>query len=686
MTDISRLRNVAFVGPHHSGKTSLVEAILDHCGAIARRGSVADGSATTDYEPECIEHKQSTCVGFAHAMCQGSTSSSPGVDLNIIDCPGFIDFLEETKLALLAADAAVIVLDAEPGRIKQTQALVDFIESRKMPHLFVVNKADRPGADFSATLQALRETFGGHVVAQQLPIGQGENFTGYVDLITQKAHTFSGKTTTEAPIPADMTAAVGKARETLLEALSDFDDHLMEELLEGVEPPLAEVEHDLCEDCSHDKILPVLVASALSGNGVSALIDAIEREFPSPATQPPLDAEGIAIPPRADGPVIAQICKTFILPQAGKLSVARIISGTLTQEKLLVNHSREDAKLRAAGLFRLQGKKQEVIKEAGPGSIVAIARLENAFTGDTLVTDGAKILLPRVQISEPVFAQAIRPKDRLDEAKLSQMLARLIEEDPTLKLQRAEFTNELQLLGGGEAHVHTAAERLERKYNVKVELSAPTIPYRETISGATEIHSRYKHQTGGHGQFGDVWLRIEPRERGHGVTFAETIVGGAVPRQFFPAVEKGVHDAVEKGALGGFPVVDLHVTLFDGSFHDVDSSEASFKIATAMGMREGLPKCGPVLLEPIIRVLVTVPNNYTSTVISQLSGKRGQILGFIPHASKAGHDMVTALVPQVEMSRYMTELRTATQGLGSYSWTHERFDVVPGKVAATIAH
>ena len=679
MTDISRRRNVAFVGPHHSGKTTLVDAILDHCGATSRRGSVADGSAVTDYEPECIEHKQSTCVGFAHADCRD-------VDLNIIDCPGFVDFFEETKLALLGADAAVVVIDAEPGRIAQTQSLIEFIESRRMPHLFVVNKLDRPGADFEATLAMLRQAYGGHVVAQQLPLGQGEHFSGYVDLIAQKAYTFNGKVPAETAVPGELSGAVAKARETLLEALSDFDDHLLEELLEGVEPPLEEIERDLCEDCSHDKVLPVVVAAGLAGHGVAALIDAIEREFPSPLTQPPLDAEGRPIEPRADGPVIVQVCKTFIQPQAGKLSVARVITGTLTPENTLVNRSQGDAKLRSSGLFRLQGKKQEPVKEAGPGSIVAIARLEEAHTGDTLVSDNAKVLLPRVQIVEPVFSAAIRPKDRLDEAKLSQMLARLRDEDPTLCVKRAEFTNELLLLGGGEAHITNSIERLARKYNLKVDVDSPQVPYRETIQGRTEVHSRYKHQTGGHGQFGDVWLRIEPRERGHGVSFEEKIVGGVVPRQFFPAVEKGVREALEKGPAGGYPVVDLHVTLYDGAYHDVDSSEASFKTAAAMGIRDGLPKCQPVLLEPIVRVAVVVPNTYTSTVISQLSGKRGQILGYNPAPDRAGHDIVEALVPHVEMARYLTELRTATQGLGTYTWRHERFEIVPGKVAAAMAH
>ncbi len=304
--------------------------------------------------------------------------------------------------------------------------------------------------------------------------------------------------------------------------------------------------------------------------------------------------------------------------------------------------------------------------------------MESVSTGDTLTENGFKVLLPRVPATEPVFAVAIKPKERMDEAKISQMLARIIDEDPALRLERAPITNELLLLGSGEQHVYIAVERLTRKFKVEVLTSPPTIPYQETITAGTEVHSRYKHQTGGHGQFGDVWLRFQPRERGNGVTFEEKIVGGVVPRQFIPAVEKGVREALMHGSVGGYPVTDVHVVLFDGAYHDVDSSEQSFKTAAGMGVREALPKCNPAVLEPIVRVNVTVPTHYTSAVIQQLTGKRGQILGMNP-AAKSGHDVVEADVPQVELSRYITELRTATQGLGTYTWRHERFDPVPGK-------
>jgi elongation factor G len=406
-------------------------------------------------------------------------------------------------------------------------------------------------------------------------------------------------------------------------------------------------------------------------------VRAMTKWFPSPADAPFVDAEGRAIAPDPNGPVIAQVIKTTIHPQSGKLSVVRVISGTLKSDATLTNISKSGEKVRSGGLYRLQGKKQEAVTSAGAGTIAAIARLESVATGDVLTENGYKVLMPRVSFAEPVYAVAVKPKERIDEAKISQMLARIVDEDPALRLQRAEITNELLLLGSGEQHVGIAVERLGRKYKVDVQTAAPQIPYQETISAGTEVHSRYKHQTGGHGQFGDVWLRFAPRDRGNGVTFDEKIVGGVVPRQFIPAVEKGVREALMHGTLGGFPVTDIHVTLYDGAYHDVDSSEQSFKTAAGMAVREALPKCNPVVLEPVVRVWVTVPTQYTSTVIQQLTGKRGQILGMNP-AEKPGFDVVEADVPQVELSRYITELRTATQGLGTYGWRHERFDPAPG--------
>jgi elongation factor G len=660
MGDLARRRNVAVVGSHRAGKTTLVEAILAQCAAIPRRGSVTDGTATTDYEPECIDRGQSTCVGFAYA-------TTPAMDLTLIDCPGFIDFLEETKLALTAADAAVVVLEADPSRIKQIRSLVEFLDARKVPHCFFLNKLDRPGSDFRGTLRELVATFGNHVVAEAMPIGEAAEFRGYVDLPERAAFVFEDGRARTVPIDADLAESVHDERTKLLEALGDFDDHLLEELLDGIEPPLDEIRTDLRRETSEDQIVPVLVGSAESGIGVGALLDAIERQFPAPACD-------------SGAPLLAQVCKTMIHPQSGKISVARILAGTLEAETALLNVSRNGAVLRASGLYRLQGRRQDSVTQAQAGDIVAIARLEGVQTGDTLASDAQAEPREVPTLAEPLFAFAIKPKEKLDEAKLSQILARVLEEDPTLRVERAPFTGELQLHGLGEVHVATALARLARKYHLALEIHAPGVAYRETITKVTEVHARYKHQTGGHGQFADVVLRIEPRDRDHGITFEERIVGGAVPRQFFAAVEKGVREALVRGPVAGYPVVDVHVTLIDGTYHSVDSSEQSFKTAAGMALREGLPKCGPVLLEPIISIDALVPDETASAILGGISGKRGHVLTFEPSETK-GFARLRAHVPQAEVRNYITELRTATSGLGTYSWQHERFDPAPAKVA-----
>lgn len=677
MTDISRLRDVAVVGPHHSGKTTLIEALLAHCGAIPRRGSVHDGTTTTDFEPESIGHAQSTCVSFAYTAC-GS------VDLNLIDCPGFVDFFEETKQALLAADAAIVVLDPDPTRILQTQSLIDFIESRKMPHLFVINKMDREGADFIATLAALRDAYGLHVVPEHLPIGAGPELSGYVDLVEQIAYAFdaNGKEH-QVEIDGEIRDNVERYRRELLEALGDFDDSLLEALLEDKEPTKDEIVKDLVEDASHDLVAPVLVAAALNGTGMNALVTAIERLCPAPNTSARTDIDGRPVTVKPDGPIVAQICKTTV-NQQGKLSMARVITGTLKPDSPLIVASRNNAPVRNSGLFRLQGKKQTPVPEAGPGSVVAISRMDGVSTGDTLVSPGCDIVMPTVPVAEPMFAVAVKPKEKLDEAKLSQSLQRLMEEDPSLRVSRADFTNELQLLGAGEVHVSTALERLARKYNLALDAKEPAIAYRTTISGSTDVHSRYKHQTGGHGQFADIKVKIEPRPRGNGVTFEEKIVGGVVPRNFIPAVEKGVREALEKGPINGYPVVDVHVTLYDGQYHDVDSSDQAFRTAGSMAMRDGIPKCKPVVLEPIVRLDAEVPNAHASAALSQVTTKRGQVLAFEP-SERPGFHHLAAFVPQAELSHYITELRTISQGLGTFRWKHDRFEVVPQKIAEQLA-
>jgi len=669
------VRNVAFVGPHHSGKTTLVEALLAHTNAIVRKGAVTDGTATTNHDAESISHQMSVAPGFAHLR-------TGDVRVNLIDCPGAVDFFEETKFVLLGADAAVIVVEADPQRIAQVETLVDYVEQLHMPHCFIINRMDRPGADFSGTYAALRDKFGTHVVAEHAPIGLGDAFSGYVDVVAMKAYTYNENGTTTATAMPEHAA--DKTREELLEALADFDDHLMEEILEGQEPPLDEVERDLSADVSADKIVPVLVSSGVRGFGAPQLLELIVRQFPDAATLSRTAVDGSEIKPVAGGPIIAQVCKTFVHPQSGKLSVVRVVSGTLTADAQLSCAARGETKERPGGLYELQGKTQTAVTSAGPGSLVTIARLEATHTGDTLCSLGAKVTLPAPTLQKHSFAMAVRPHDRGDEAKLSQLIVRMKDEDPSIVAERAEFTDELVLRGHGEMHLTITVERMQRKYNVKLDTQLPQVPYRETIAAKTQQQGRYKHQTGGHGMFGDVHLEIEPLPRGSGIKFTDKIVGGVVPKQYFPGVEKGVREALEKGPIGGYPVVDVGVTLNDGSYHSVDSNEASFKMAAALAMREGLPKCKPSLLEPIQRVQVTVPTHYTSTVMQQVTGKRGQILSYGPCDGRKGWDTVKALVPQAELPRYLTELRTATQGLGYFTAEHDHFEFAPPKVVQTV--
>ena len=440
----------------------------------------------------------------------------------------------------------------------------------------------------------------------------------------------------------------------------------------GIDPPLEEVQKDLHDETCADQIVPVLVGAGLTDIGVAAaaLLDVIERQFPAPTGDP-------------NAPLVAQVAKTIVHPQSGKLSLVRVWEGTLAADAMLVDASAGGTKVRAAGLYRLQGKKQEPLTSASAGDVVAVARLEGVRTGDTLVAAASSAARPIPALAEPLFAVAIKPKERLDEAKVSQMLARIVEEDPTLRIERAEFTGELQLLGLGEVHVATAMSRLARKYHLALDTHAPAIAYRETIAEPTQVHARYKHQTGGHGQFADVVLKIEPRERGHGMTFSEEIVGGVVPRQFHPAVEKGVREALARGPIAGFPVVDLHVTLVDGTFHAVDSSEQSFKTAAGMAIREGLPKRRPVLLEPIAYIEALVHDDSAAAILGGLTAKRGQVLSYEP-AEKRGFAKVLAYAPQAELGNYITELRTATQGLGTYTWRHERFDPAPPKISQSL--
>ncbi len=678
-TSVSHIRNVAFIGINHSGKTGLVEAALHLTGAISRRGKIQDGTMTTDFEPEAITRQMSTQVAMARLNYRDYL-------FNILDCPGFVDFSEEVKLALMGVDAAVFVVEPDPGRVIQMDTLLRFTEEIGIARLVFLNKLDKPDLDVSGTLDALKNMAGTKVprplAAIHYPIGSGQTFAGYVDVLKKEAFKYGAQGTPERiDVPADLQSDLDLAREKLIETLADTDDALLEMVLEGTDVPLEALEKDLNKAVRAGTFVPILVGSAHCDLGVLTLLDTIISLCPSPADREYKDKDGKAITIKEDGPVIAQVIKTYIHPQSGKLSLTRVFSGTITGHSELADSTRGGHKERVGGLYWLQGKKNETMPQAGPGSIVAIARLESPHTGDTLVSEKESTIMPTPPPPPPLYSLAIAPKNRNDEAKLSTLLHKLIEEDSVLKVDRDPDTHEYCLYGQGEVHLTLSRQRLERKYSIQLDVHKPKIAYKETITSKCEAHGRHKKQTGGRGQFGEVYFKIEPLERGAGNKFSESIVGGSVPRQYIPGVEKGVIEAEQRGQLAGFPIVDVHINLFDGSYHDVDSDEMSFRMAAILAMREGLTKAHPIILEPITEMQVVVPSSYTAGVLSQLNGRRGHILGYGASASRPGWDEVNAHVPQAELWDYIIDLRTLTQGLGYYTWKFAHLSPVPPNIS-----
>lgn len=675
MANPQKIRNVAFIGLNRSGKTSLVEAILHLTGGISRRGKIADGTMTTDYEPEAVTRQMSTSVSFARTTYQDTL-------FNLVDCPGFIDFQEEVKLALMGVDAAVFVVEPDPHKLIQMDTLLRFTEDIGISRLVFVNKMDKPDVDFAETLNTLKDMPGTKTPRPlnplHYPIIGAQGISGYVDVLKKEAFKYGAQGKPEhQDVPGELQADLESAREKLVDGLADTDDALLEMVLEGTEPPLEHLEKDLKQAVRQGTFVPILVGSAHSDAGVFSLLDDILALCPDPHEREYKDSDGKVIEVKDDGPVIAQVIKTYVNPQSGKLSVTRVISGTINGDSTLVDITRSGPKERIGGLYWLQGKKQETMVTAGPGSIVAIARLETPRTGDTIGSEKETRQLPAPPAPPPLYSLAIAPKNRNDEAKLSTLLAKLSEEDPVLRTDRDPDTNEFCLYGQGEVHLTLNRQRLERKYHIELDSKRPKIAYKETIGKQVEAHGRHKKQTGGRGQFGECYLRISPLERGSGNKFGESIVGGSIPRQYIPGIQKGVEEALSRGILAGFPVVDVDVNVYDGSYHEVDSDEMSFRMAGILAMREGMTKAAPFILEPVAEVKVVVPGSYTSGVLSQLNGLRGQILGYGPLPDRQGWDEVNAHVPQKELWDYIIELRTLTQGLGFYTWKFSHLAPVP---------
>lgn len=661
-------RCAALVGPYLSGKTTLLESLLFVTGAIPRKGSARDGNTVGDASPPARARQMSVELTAA-------TTSFMGESWTFLDCPGSIEFAHESAGALMVVDAAIVVCEPEIDRALMLAPLLKFLDDRRIPHVLFINKVDDTGdiriRDVLAALQAVSAR---PLVLRQVPIREGDKVAGYVDLVSERAyHYHPGQPSDLIPIPQDVLEREKEARQSLLETLADFDDKLLEQLVEDTTPSKEDIYAHLTRNLASDRIVPVLIGAAASDFGVRRLLKALRHEVPEASAT--MDRLGI----EAEGEPLAQIFKTQYAAHSGKLSYARIWRGPLADGASLGDGA---ATARVAGMFKPLGAANSKLARAESGDTVALGRLEGLKTGASLTPSGKapEGLADWPTPPNPCFALAITAEKRADEVKLSGALQRLTEEDSSLSIQHNADTNEHVLWGQGEIHLAVALDRLRTQYNLVVNSRPPQVPYKETIRRGATQHARHKRQSGGHGQFADVKVEIKPLPRGSGFTFEDKIVGGAIPRNFIPAVEEGIRDYLHKGPLG-FPVVDVHVTLFDGQYHDVDSSDMAFKTAGALAMREAMPKCEPVLLEPICKVSIAVPNEYTSKIQRLISQRRGQILGFDARPGWEGWDEVAAYLPQSEMHDLIVELRSATMGIGTFAWQFDHLAELTGKLA-----
>jgi len=673
--DAPNIRNVAVVGHGGCGKTSLVSALLFDAGAVNRIGRVDEGSTVTDFDPDEIERKISLLAALAFAEWKKTK-------LNLIDAPGYANFLSEARSALRVAEAALVVVDAVAAVEVQTQKVWGYAEEGGLARLVVVNRMDRDNASFERALEAIQKSFGRSAVPVAVPIGEGKAFKGVVDLVSEKAQLYaddaSGKFQT-GEIPAAQLETAKAWREKLVEMVAESNEDLMEEFFEKGTLSQDQLAKGLRAAVGAGRVCPVLPASSLLNVGVHQVLDALVDLVPSPADRGEVEgldaaSKGVARKPAADAPASAFVWKTLVDPHAGRISLLRVYSGTLKSDSAIHNATRDVAE-RFGSLLLLQGKNQTQVPELQAGDIGAVAKLKETQTGDTLADKAHPIAYPKVAFPEPATTFAIEPKTRGDDDKISTALQRLLEEDPVLRVSRDAQTHEMLLSGMGQLHIEVVVGRLRKRYKVEVNLKKPKIPYRETIKGAAEGHGRHKKQTGGHGQFGDCKIRMKPLARGEDFKFVDDIFGGSIPRNFIPAVEKGIQDARLKGVVAGFPMVDFQVELFDGSYHDVDSSEMSFKIAGSLAFKDAVPKCRPTILEPVMSVEIAVPDEYAGAVMGDLSSRRGRPQGMEP---KGSLQVIKAEVPLAEMLSYDAELTSMTGGRGSYHMEMDHYDEVPG--------
>jgi elongation factor G len=671
------IRNVVLLSHCGAGKTSLSEAMLYTSGAISRQGKVDEGTTTSDHDPD--EVKRQISINLSLLPCEWKDTK-----INLIDTPGYADFVGEVRAGIRGSDEAIIVVCAVSGVEVGTEQVWQYAAEANLPRFIVVNKMDRENADFQRRVEEIRSCFGTGCVPIQLPLGAAEGFQGVIDLLRMKAH--SGPKLEEGEIPDSLQGQADSYREKLVEAVVEIDDDLIAKYLEGEEISQAEVSNALKKAVTSGKVTPILVGSALQDIGIPLLLDAICDNLPSPkekgqvvATNPATGAQEELEPGQAQPP-LALVFKTSADPYVGKLTCSRVYSGSIHSNSQVWNATKNAAE-RIGQLFVLRGKAQEPASQLIAGDIGAVAKLTTTGTGDTLCQRDHPLLLVPIQFPPPNFSVAVYPKTKADLDKLGTALLRLAEEDPTLVVHKEPDTGETTLSGIGESQVEVAAEKMLRKFGVAVELAVPKVPYKETVTVSAKAEYKHKKQTGGHGQYGHVFLELEPLPRGTGFEFAQRVVGGSVPKNYISAVEKGVHEAAQEGVLAGYSVADVRATLYDGSSHPVDSSDIAFKIAGAQALKKGLAQAQPVLLEPIMDITITVPRDFTGDTIGDLNTKRAKVVGMNP---EDGTNVIEAQAPLAESLRYATDLRSITQGRGSFTMQFSHYEEVPAHLAQKI--
>jgi elongation factor G len=676
---VEKIRNVCLMAHGGAGKTTLAEAMLFNTGVLDRFGKVVDGTTTTDYDPEEVRRKIS--ISTAIAPCEWKDCK-----LNMIDTPGYFDFVGEVKQGIRVADSALILVSGKSGVAVGTEKSWAYAREQNIPKMFFVNKMDEENADFFKVYEQLISTFGKGVIAFEIPFIDNGRFAGFVDVLNIKAKKFDKDKLVDTAVPAGLSDRISKIHDALYEVIAETDEALMEKFFAGEEFTEEEIHKGLRVGISDGSIVPVFCGSATNNLGVPALMDAIIEYMPSPADKPvakakkPGTGDAVELKTTAEGPVSALVFKTVADPFVGKISMFRVYSGTLKSDSVLLNTTTEKTE-KIAQVYMIRGKKQLPVDKLVAGDIGAVAKLQHTNTNDTLCDPGKPIELDKIVFPEPSLSLAIEPKAKGDEEKISSGLHKLQDEDPTFKMHINAETHQTLISGVGEQHLDVICSKLKAKFGVSVNLINPKVPYRETINKKVKVEGKHKKQSGGHGQYGHVWIEFEPGDQ-EGLVFEEKIFGGSVPKQYHPAVDKGLHESVVKGILAGYPVVYLKATLVDGSYHDVDSSEMAFKIAAHLAYKKGLPAASPVLLEPIARVEVYVPDHYMGDIIGDLNKRRGRILGMNPQDS--GIQQVVAEVPQAEMFKYATDLRSMTQGRGNFKLWFERYEEAPPMIAQKV--